>query len=138
MLNTITIQGRLTKDVELRYTKTTSKPVATFTLACQRSGRDAIADFIDCVAWNVTAQFVDRYFHKGDMAIVTGRLQIRQYEDKTGAKRYATEIAVSDVFFCGDKQARPASAPVDIEPPADFSHQQTFTELPDDEGELPF
>ena len=103
MLNTITICGRLTKDVELRYTPT-QKPVASFTLAVDRDGKDAGTDFINCVAWNNTANFVNSYFSKGSSAIVTGRLQIREYTDKSGNKRTAAEVVANSVYFAGDKK----------------------------------
>ena len=103
-LNTISISGRLTKDVELRYT-TTNKPVATFTLAVDRDGKDAGTDFINCVAWSHTAEFVSKWFTKGSPAIVIGRLQTRSYEDKNGNKRTATEVVANSVYFAGDKKS---------------------------------
>ena len=102
-LNKIIIQGRLTKDVELRYTQT-QKPVASFTLAVDRDGRDAGTDFINCVAWNNTATFVDKYFSKGDSAIVSGRLNMRDWEDKNGNKRVSAEVVADNVYFCGGKK----------------------------------
>lgn len=124
-LNSISLSGRLTADPELRYT-TTDKPVVAFTLAVDRGGRDAGADFINCVAWNQTALFVDKYFVKGQQAIVNGRLQIRPYEDRNGNKRTAAEVVVNNIYFAGDKK----SATSQPEPPS-------FEDLPDD-GELPF
>ena len=102
-LNTISISGRLTKDVELRVTNT-GKPVATFTLAVDRDGKDAGTDFINCVAWSHTAEFVSKWFTKGSPAIVIGRLQTRSYEDKNGNKRTATEVVANSVYFAGDKK----------------------------------
>lgn len=124
-LNTISLSGRLTADPELRYTQS-EKPVATFTLAVDRIGRDAGADFINCVAWNNTALFVEKYFSKGQQAIVTGRLQIRPYEDRNGNKRTAAEVVISNIYFAGDKKQS-----AQIEP-------QGFEPLPDDDGEIPF
>lgn len=121
MLNTITICGRLTKDVELRYTQT-QKPVASFTLAVDRDGRNAETDFIDCVAWNNTANFVNSYFSKGSSAIVTGRLQIRSYTDKNGNKRTAAEVVANSVYFAGDKKKDNA--------PAQFEEISDSDELP--------
>lgn len=135
MLNTIVLQGRLTKDAELRYTKT-EKPVASFTLAVDRGGRDAGADFVSCVAWERTAQFIDQYFKKGDMALVQGKLTSRDYEDRNGNKRVAWEVIVNNVNFCGKREESggtyPASYPVNVT-------ASNFSDLADaDDGELPF
>lgn len=127
MLNFVCIQGRLTKDAELRFTKTTEKAVASFTLACDRGGKDGGADFINCVAWEKTAQFVDQYFKKGDMCLVSGRLTQRSYEDSNGNKRTAYEVLVLDVNFCGNKSST-------NEKPR---YQEGFQEI-DDSEPLPF
>ena len=108
MLNHITIMGRLTKDVELRWTQSET-PVASFTLAVDRdfSGRDGgekQTDFIDCVAWRQTAQFVDKYFSKGSMAVVAGRLQIRDWTDRDGNKRRSAEVVAENVYFGESKR----------------------------------
>lgn len=121
MLNTITICGRMTTDPTLRYTQT-QKPVASFTLAVDRDGRNAETDFIDCVAWNNTANFVNSYFSKGSSAIVTGRLQIREYTDKSGNKRTAAEVVANSVYFAGDKKKDNA--------PAQFEEISDSEELP--------
>lgn len=128
-LNKCIIQGRLTKDVELRYTRS-EKPVASFTLAVDRNGRDAGTDFINCVAWNNTAVFVGKYFSKGSQAVVDGRLQMRDWEDKDGHKRTSAEVVADNVYFCGSKTngAQGSTAP----------QIPTFDELPEDEEELPF
>ena len=122
MLNNITIHGRLTKDVELRYTKS-EKAVASFTVACDRPGKDSGADFIPCVAWEKTAEMIDRYFHKGSQILVSGRLAQRDYEDKNGNKRTTYEVVVNTVDFC-DSKAK------------DTTPQ--FVEVDDDDGEIPF
>lgn len=100
MLNNISVMGRLTRDPELRFT-TNQKPVCNFTLAVDRdrSVGDEKTDFIDCVAWNTTGEFVSKYFRKGQMAVVVGHLQFRTYIDKEGHNRKAAEINVSDVYF---------------------------------------
>lgn len=108
MLNQISVMGRLVRDPELRRTNS-GKPVTSFTLACDRDFKNSQTgekevDFIDCVAWNSTAEIVEKYFHKGQMAVVTGRLQIRQYTDKNGQKRRQAEILASSVYFCGGKE----------------------------------
>lgn len=107
MLNSWCGQGRLVKDVELRYTQT-QIPVASFTIACERDYRpkdgDRETDWIDVVAWNNSAEFVNKYFRKGDMIIITGRLQTRMYEDKNGNKRKAVEIVGTSFNFGGGKK----------------------------------
>ncbi len=106
MLNHIVLMGRLTRDVELRTTQS-DVSVASFTLACDRDfgGRDGEkeTDFIDCVAWRSTADFAAKYFAKGRMAVVSGRLQIRPWTDKEGNKRYSTEVVVDNMYF-GDSK----------------------------------
>ena len=95
MLNVVAIMGRLARDPEMRQT-TTGKNVASFRIACDRGRRDAngqsVADWIDVVAWDRQAEFVCRYFQKGSLIVVDGRLQSRQYQDKTGANRTAVEV----------------------------------------------
>lgn len=108
MLNQISVMGRLVRDPELRRTNS-GKPVTSFTLACDRDFKNSQTgekevDFIDCVAWNSTAEIVEKYFHKGQMAVAFGRLQIRQYTDKNGQKRRQAEILASSVYFCGGKE----------------------------------
>lgn len=128
MLNTITIQGRLTRNPELRRTGS-GKAVANFALACERDfneGGEKATDFIECVAWHNTAEFANKYFSKGKMAVVKGRLQIRPYTDKDGNKRTAAEVVVESLYFCGDKSNTPAhesgaESPVAAESPADYS-----------------
>ena len=107
MLNHITAAGRLTKDPELRRTQN-GVAVASFTIACDRDIKDASGnkqtDFIDCVAWRNTAEFVDKYFTRGRMVIVSGRLQMREWTDKSGAKRKNAEILAENVYFADSKR----------------------------------
>ena len=110
MLNHVSIQGRFARDPELRRTNT-GKAVCSFTIACDKPGKDAGASFIDCVAWDKTAEFVNNYFMKGDAIIVEGRLETRQYETKDGQKRTATEVVVSQAHFC-EKKKEAAEKPV--------------------------
>lgn len=115
MLNRIDIMGRLTKDPELRRTGS-GTAVACFTIACDRdfSGKDGgekETDFIDCVAWRSTAEFLEKYFSKGRMIVVSGRLQKRNYTDKDGNKRYATEVVADSVYFGDSKKEDTQSAP---------------------------
>ena len=128
MLNHIVIMGRLTAAPELRYTQQNT-PVASFTLAVDRDfqsgGSERQTDFIPCVAWRGTAEFVSKYFTKGSMAAVSGRLQLRDWTDKDGNKRRTAEVVAESVYF-GESKKRDASPDVQ------------FEELPDDDGELPF
>ena len=103
MLNHITAMGRLTKNPELRRTPN-GKSVTSFTIACDRDFGDKQTDFIECVAWNNTAEFVSKYFGKGRMAVVSGRLQIREWTDKDGNKRKTAEIIASEVYFGDSKK----------------------------------
>ena len=108
MLNHITIMGRLTRDPELRRTGS-GIAVASFTVAVDRDfgGRDGgekETDFIDCVAWRQTGEFVSKYFTKGRMAVVSGRLQIRSWTDKDGNKRRTAEVVADNVYFGDSKR----------------------------------
>lgn len=145
MLNHIDIMGRLTRDPELRYTQSNT-PVASFTLAVDRdfSGREGgekQTDFIDCVAWRHTAEFVSKYFRKGSMAVVSGRLQLREYTDREGNKRRAAEVVADNVYFGDSKKA---DAPTGTQKQSSGSYGSSepqgskFTDLNDDDGELPF
>ena len=127
MLNRICIMGRLTAAPELRYTQQNT-PVASFTVAVdrdyQQGGSERQTDFIPCVAWRGTAEFVSKYFTKGSMAAVSGRLQLRDWTDKDGNKRRTAEVVADSIYF-GESKKRDASPDVQ------------FEEIPDD-GELPF
>ena len=108
MLNHITIMGRLTRDPELRRTGT-GVAVTSFTLAVDRDfgkneNGEKETDFIDCVAWRQTGEFVGKYFAKGRMAVVSGRLQIRSYTDKEGNKRRIAEVVADNVYFGDSKR----------------------------------
>lgn len=139
MLNHITLMGRLTRDPELRHTQS-GTAVTSFTLAVDRDVKDknsgeAVTDRISCTAWKGTAEFVSRYFQKGRMAVVDGRLQTRSYQDRDGNKRTAVEV-VSDHVYFGDskKKESEGNAPEDELPE---NEPQDFSEAEDD-GELPF
>ena len=163
MLNHITLMGRLTRDPELRRTNS-GIPVASFTLACDRDfgtkGQEKETDFVDVVAWRNTAEFVSKYFAKGRMAVVSGRLQIRNWTDKDGSKRRSAEILADNVYFGDSKQdngqkQQPATAypsqygtpqysgsqygagSYDYPTPAQVSDQE-YSLLEGDDGELPF
>lgn len=134
MLNTITIMGRLTRDPELRRTSS-GVAVASFTLACERDfapqGVARGTDFIDIVAWRYTAEFVEKYFSKGQMAVVTGRLQIRNWEDKEGNKRRSAEILADHVYFGEAKRDKTTQGEPQYDPQGGFSEiEDTDTTLP--------
>ncbi len=151
MLNHIDLMGRLTRDPELRYTSSQT-PVASFTLAVDRDFADRNTgerqtDFIDCVAWRSTAEFVSKYFQKGSMAAVSGRLQIRDWTDREGGKRRSAEVVADNVYFGESKRSREGgSAPGGPAPrpasPGGYSDLpaggSAFAELDDGDGELPF
>ena len=133
MLNKIILMGRLTRDPELRKTGN-GTAVTSFTLAVDRDYKpqdgERETDFINVVAWRGTGEFVSKYFTKGRMAVVEGRLQVRDWTDKDGNKRRSTEVVADNVYF-GDSK-RPESGT-----PAEPSGE--LQELPDEEkGELPF
>lgn len=137
-LNRIVLMGRLTRDPELRHTQQ-GTAVASFTLAVDRPGKDKGTDFIDIVAWKNTADFVSSYFTKGLMAVVEGRLQIREWTDKEGAKRRTAEVVANSVYFGDSKKESDSSAPQHSAPAysAPAANNQ-FAEAPDDDDELPF
>lgn len=141
MLNNCTIQGRLTRDPELRYTASNT-PVASFTLAVDRSRKNANGeydtDFIDCAAFGKTAEFVKNWFAKGMMAIVVGRIQSRNWEDRNGNKRTSVEINANEVLFGESKKDKAAPKSEPAAPRFDLSvGDADFTELDDMSG-IPF
>ena len=133
MLNVITISGRLTDQPDLRRTGN-GTAVASFTLACERDYKNGSGqretDFIPVVAWRQTAEFVSNHFGKGQQTMVTGRLQVRKWQDKDGNNRYATEVVAENVYFCGSKtEGRPDS----VTPPG-----EDYAEIDGPDDELPF
>ena len=138
MLNKCFFQGRLTRDPELRHTQN-GVAVAAFTLAVDRDLKDKTTgeratDFIDCVAWRGTAEFVCRFFSKGQMAVVVGPLQFRSWTDKEGNKRRTAEVLAESVYFADSKRDPLDKLAEDAAPVAPAGE---FAEL-DDDGELPF
>lgn len=104
-MNKVILKGRLTRDIEMRTT-TTGKSVGTFSLAVDRRFKQdgqPDADFIPCVAWGKTAEVMAQYLSKGRETLVEGRMQIRNYDDKDGYKRYVTEVIIDSFEFCGNK-----------------------------------
>ena len=136
MLNQINIMGRLTKDPELRRTGS-GTAVASFTIACDRDfsnkeSGEKETDFIDCVAWRGTAEFVSKYFTKGRMAVVEGKIQVRDWMDKEGNKRKAVEVEVREACFVTGKEDGNKPTEYTPKPAAD-----EYTPISDDE-DLPF
>ena len=132
-LNHITIMGRITRDIELRRTPS-GVAVASFTLAVDRDFKEKNGeketDFIDVVAWKNTAEFVDKYFGKGRVAVVSGRLQIRNWTDKDGNKRRTAEVIADNVYFGDSKRDGDNSAPT--------ASANDFAMLTDADAQLPF
>ena len=133
MYNRVGIMGRFAQDPELRRTQTGAVMV-TFTLAVDRDYKDRdsgdrATDWIDCVAWRKTGEFIKQYFTKGRMALVEGRIQVRNWTDNNGSKRKSTEIVVDEIYFADSPPASRAAAATHQEP--------AFKELPDKEP-LPF
>ena len=112
MLNKVILQGRLTAEPELKVTQNGTS-VCSFSLAVDRSYGEKQTDFINCVAWRNTAEFIAKYFGKGKMLIAVGELQVRQYKANDGSKRYATEVIVNEVNFAGDSNSKPAEQNTD-------------------------
>ncbi len=153
MLNVVAIMGRLVSDPQLRQTNT-GKSVASLRIACDRGRRDANgqmqADFFDVTAWDRTAEFICRYFHKGEMIAVDGRLQSRSYQDKNGNNRTAIEIVANNANFVGSKgsgnsgsspapqpeYARPAA--VEAAPSYSAGSNEDFSVIDADSEDLPF
>jgi single-strand DNA-binding protein len=167
MTNIVIETGRLTADPELRYT-TNNIPVTSFSIAVNRrykAGEESQADFINIVAWRQTAEFISRYFNKGSMILVDGRIQVRDYTDNNGQRRYVTEVVADSVNFAGSKResggnssygqsnsygggynnapqagGQPSYAAPSAYAPsgAGQAPANEFAELNDDDGELPF
>ena len=140
MLNEIILMGRLTRDPELRYTASNT-PVASFSLAVDRDfkpkeGGEKETDFIDCVAWRQTGEFVSKYFQKGSMAAVKGRLQIRDWQDKEGNKRRSAEVVVDNIYFCGKKESSSGGEQVKSE--GEIRSALAIPGEPINDGDLPF
>ena len=151
MLNKVIIMGRLVKDPELRRTQS-GTAVTSFRIAVDRDFKSQDgskqADFFDVVAWRNTAEFVSKYFTKGRMAVVEGRLQIRDWTDRDGGKRRSAEVVADNVYFgdskrdsAGDYGSAPAyGAPASgyAAPAAPAGGHSYFAEIGEEDGELPF
>lgn len=126
-LNKVVLGGRLTSDVELKQTQQ-GTAVCQFSIAINRKGKDTGTDFINCVAWRNTAEFISKYFKKGSSICVTGSIQVRSWEDN-GNKRYATEVLVEDALFVDSK--------LDNEPAFQTKEEPKFENVENDD-DLPF
>lgn len=136
-MNNVTLMGRVCADIEVKSTQS-GVSVASFSLAVDRrytpQGQERQTDFITCVAWRHNAEFVAKWFRKGDMLAVTGEINTRKYTDKDGNNRTATEVVIDNAYFCGNKNSN-AAAPA--APVADVVPFPVGTEIPDDD-DLPF
>ena len=146
MLNRVILMGRLTADPELKKTNSDIS-VTSFSLAVDRNygkGADRQTDFINCVAWRQTAEFISRYFSKGRLMAVEGSLQVRNYVDRNENKRQAVEVVVDQAYFADSKNATSASdsysAPASTASSFGYSSgaAEDFEEVSDDEEDLPF
>ena len=138
MLNKVVLMGRLTADPELKHTPS-NVAVCTFSLAVNRRFNRNETDFIDIVAWRQQAEFISKYFTKGQQMVVCGALQTRTWEDKSGNKRKSVEVVVDEVHFADSKRTAGNNSSRDEALPFDFSGGNAFSEIEDeDDGNLPF
>lgn len=136
MLNTIILQGRLVADPEMKQIPS-GVHLCSIMVASKRNGKkDSDTDFIPCIAWSKTADFIQKYFHKGDMVLIAGRLQSRNYEDREGNKRTAYEVSIAEVNFCGgeagSKPVQHCPAPSAIQEDYESINWDEVPDLPDD------
>ena len=144
-INTVALMGRLTYEPELRSTPN-GTAVIRFQIAVDRnyqaSGKEREADFIDCVAWRGTAEFISRYFHKGSMIAVEGSIQTQNFTDKDGKQHKSVEVVANNVSFCGSRNegAGALRAPSFEQPAPSYASAQgsVFEEIVDDDDDLPF
>ena len=149
-MNKVILIGRLTADAELKQTQNGTS-VARFSLAVNRrfsKDNEQTADFISCIAWKHTAEFICKYFRKGSMIAVSGRIQTGSYTDNNGVKRYTTDVVVEEAYFTGEKQnsgtaantvASQGNANYVSMPDADVFRQAGFSQAAEfDDGDVPF
>lgn len=140
-LNKIFLQGRLTRDPELRRTGS-GTAVTSFSLACDRDFKsqsgDKETDFIEVVAWKNTAEFVSKYFSKGRMAVVDGRLQIRDWTDKDGGKRRSAEVIAENVYFADSKRSESNDNQKENFNALSGRVSDDFAPISEEDGEIPF
>ena len=141
MLNKVVIMGRFTKDPELRRTGS-GTAVTSFSLACDRDFKsrsgDKETDFIEVVAWKNTAEFVSKYFSKGRMAVVEGRLQIRDWTDKAGSKRTTAEVVADNVYFADSKRSESNDNRKENFNALSGRLSDDFVPISEEDGEIPF
>ncbi len=138
MLNKVILMGRITTDPELKHTPS-NVAVCSFSLAVNRRFNRNETDFIDIVAWRQQAEFISKYFTKGQQMVVCGALQTRTWEDKNGNKRKSVEVVVDEVHFADSKRTAGNTSPREEALPFDFSGGNAFSEIEDeDDGNLPF
>ena len=142
MINTVALTGRLTYEPELKATQS-GVSVIRFQVAVDRNyqaqGQERQADFIDCIAWRQTAEFISRYFHKGDMIGIEGSIQTSNFTDKDGNKRKSVDVVANNVSFCGSKQKSNSNPNLNVAPPTYASADNSdFEEIVDEDDDLPF
>lgn len=139
MINTVALTGRLTYEPELKVTQS-GVSVIRFQMAVDRNyqaqGQERQADFIDCMAWRSTAEFISRYFHKGDMIGIEGSIQTSNFTDKDGNKRKSVDVVANNVSFCGSKQQSNSNPNLNVAPPP--ADNSDFEEIVDEDDDSPF
>ena len=137
MINKVILMGRLTRDPEMRHTNS-GTPVTTFSIAIDNGyGDNKRTDFVNCLAWNKTAEFVTKYFTKGKMIIVIGRIPTRSWETQDGKRAYATEVVANEVTFGESKTSPQLNTPQTAAQPPMQDDDDDFTPL-DEDDDLPF
>lgn len=135
-MNKVILMGRLTKEPEIRYTSGNNTAVCSFTLAVnkrfQKQGEERKADFINCQAWDKTAEFIGKYFQKGSQVAVIGRIQTRTWDDNEGKKHYVTEVVVEETYFADSKRGEGSTVKPQTNDGSDGFYPM------DDDDELPF
>lgn len=141
-MNKIMLIGRLTKDVELRYTQTTNTAVASFSLAVNRkfvkTGEERQADFFNIVAWNKLAETTSKYLKKGNQVAISGRLETRSWDDENGQKHYITEIIAEEVDFIESKSHKADETILNSNTPVNSVSEENTEDLICDGDDLPF
>lgn len=134
MLNHVSIMGRLTRDPEIRRTNS-GKAVCSFSVAVDKPGKDSGASFIPCVAWEKTAEVIEKYLTKGSLVALEGRIESRQYDTKDDQKRTVVELVVSQMHFCGKNEGGVSATAA---PASNFPTPGDFAMLEEDDAQLPF
>ena len=138
MINKVVLMGRLTRDPEMRHTNS-GTPVTTFSIAINSGyGENQRTDFVNCIAWNKTAEFVTKYFTKGKMIIVIGRITTRSWETQDGKRAYATEVVANEVNFGESKTSPQLNTPQTAAQQPMQDDDEEFTPLDEEDVDLPF